>query len=74
MIAPVPAWLYVLRLASGELYMGVTYGLERRWIDPVPRGTAMDVGCGAIEGTVLLTEGHASYAAALARERELRRP
>ena len=70
--APVGAWVYVLRLRSGQLYVGATTDLERRWREHVAgngcRTTKLDP-----PTAIVCTEGFATFPEARQREAQIKR-
>ncbi len=70
--APSPACLYILRLTSGSLYIGVTRSLRQRLV-----GHEGGVGCATTGENpsvgLIYTEDYATVTAALKRERQLKR-
>ena len=70
---PTPAYLYILRLQSGGLYIGVTQNHARRWKEHVEahgsgRTTANDP-----PQTVVYSERHPTFSSARHRECQLKR-
>ena len=67
-----PAHFYILRLRSGQLYVGATTELERRWHEHTTgeacRTTKLDP---PVE--IVRTEEHATFADARRREAQLKR-
>lgn len=73
-VGPEPdgAWMYVLRLESGALYIGATRNLTARWSDHLAgracRTTRLDPPV-----SILYRERHPDYRAARRREAQLKR-
>ena len=66
------AYFYILRLRSGQLYVGATADLARRWLEHVAgeacRTTKLDP---PVE--IVYSEEHSSFAAARRREAQVKR-
>jgi putative endonuclease len=66
------AWFYILRLRSGQLYVGATTDLDRRWQEHVRgeagRTTKLDPPVGIVH-----TESFANFAEARRREAQIKR-
>ena len=66
------AWFYILRLRSGQLYVGATTDLERRWEEHV-RGCACRTSKIDPPVSIVCTEEHPDFPAARRREAQVKR-
>ena len=66
------AWFYILRLRSGQLYVGATTDLERRWEEHVS-GDACRTSKLDPPVAIVHTEEHPTFADARRREAQVKR-
>lgn len=67
-----PAWFYIPRLRSGQLYVGATTDRERRWQEHVS-GYACSTSKLDPPAAIVYSEEHPSFADARRREAQVKR-
>ena len=66
------AWFYILRLHSGQLYVGATTDIEQRWKDHVS-GTACRTSKLDPPAAIVYCEEHPTFSDARRREAQVKR-